>query len=199
MAAHSGQFLKAPNHLSSFTHFTCPSLHNTRQNTGKGRTRSWSQWKDRSRKGGHVSYGHHIFCTSVSFWFGERVAPGLRQGLSGTWRSCAQQSVWSGLSLMFLPGGQFKVSLSLVAAAITLKYLGSASPHTYSIAGSCCPKRVNRATTLRIPVGQSLYVPVQPDPPATQIIAPGIPLWSTVCLSCWFIGLESWTHTQMRR
>lgn len=38
--------------------------------------------------------------------------------------------------LMFLPGGQSKVSLSLVAAAITVKYLGSTGAHTYSVAGS---------------------------------------------------------------
>lgn len=54
--------------------------------------------------------------------------------------------------LMFLFGGQAKVSWSLVpSAAITVMYLGSVSPHTYSVAGSCCPKRDNRATIPRDP------------------------------------------------
>lgn len=95
---------------------------------------------------------------------------------------------------MFLSGGQTEFSLSLVAAAVTMKYL--------------IPTQLLEVVVLRgriglqlprIPVEQGRHVPVQPDPPATQIIAPGIPLRSTVCLSCWFIGLESWTHTQMRR
>lgn len=81
----------------------------------------------------------------VSFQFGERVTPDLRQCLLRTWGSCAQQVVWTKLSLMFLPGGQTKVSWSLVGCC---NYLTTTEvPHTYSIAGGCCPKREDRATT----------------------------------------------------
>lgn len=41
---------------------------------------------------------------------------------------------------LFLPGGQTKVSLSLVAAAITAKRVGSPSPHASSGAGGCGPE-----------------------------------------------------------
>lgn len=91
---------------------------------------------------------------------------------------------------MFLPRGQTKVSLSLVGAAIIMKYLIP----TQLLEVVVLKGRIGLQLP-RIPVGQGQHVPVQPDPPATQIIAPGIPLRSTVCLSCWFIGLELDTHT----
>lgn len=65
---------------------------------------------------------------------------------------------------MFLPGGQTKVSLSLVAAAIMVKHVGSPGPHASSVAGSCGPKRDNTAAAPRIPVGQGKRVPVRPGP-----------------------------------
>lgn len=67
-------------------------------------------------------------------------------------------------ALMFLPGGQSKVSFSLVAAAITVKYLGPTGSHAYSIAGSFCPKRENRATTCRDPCGTRLACPCPARP-----------------------------------
>ena len=149
---------------------------------------------------------HHFFFffffALPSFQFGERVVPSLRQGLSGTWRSCARQAVWTELSLMFLPRGQTKVSLNLVAAAITMKYyLGSASPHAYSVTGGCCPKRENRTTTPQDPCGtrSACPCPARPTRHANNLHLASHCGAQFVRLSRWFIGLESWTHTQMRR
>lgn len=106
------------------------------------------------------------FLPQFTFKLEKRVESGLKQGHSRIQRSSIQQLCTEGCmkwtELMFLLGGQTKVSWILVATAITKKHLESTSlTPTYSIAESCCRKRENRATTsnVRIPVGQGKYVP----------------------------------------
>lgn len=60
-----------PCQLISLTHFTCPSLYNTRQNTGKGRgeARSWSQWENKCGKIVCLLQPSHIlFFSFLSVW-----------------------------------------------------------------------------------------------------------------------------------
>lgn len=106
-----------------------------------------------------VSHDHPSL---YAHFFSIRRAGRTKRKAHGTLGSCAQQVVRTEAELMFLPGGQAKVSLSPSGCSRYSEVRRVTKPSHLLSCWRPCPQRDHTAAAPRIPGGQGKHVPIQP-------------------------------------